>query len=243
MRRRTKFAAAVVMMASGTGCPVAYTSNPPPPDEVDAPMHPPTENPPPPGPRVESYDVLVSAQTVRILPRFAAETPGCMLTGVDVLPDLGQCRDQPDVISIPCGLAVDVTQLSIDGAVAAIDPQTASAALVVNAGASSVLRLDGRFGAVDVPLHATGLPTPTLTTTPRSNGVDIAWTTDVQAASTLVEVTAGLTVRHCQVTQPAYRFDGPTPSAIRVQPFLPVETTTTPYGDVRVWRGNGRAAD
>ena len=231
------------MMASGTGCPVAYTSNPPPPDEVDAPMHPPTENPPPPGPRVESYDVLVSAQTVRILPRFSADTPSCLPTGVDVLPDLGQCRDQPDVISIPCGLAVDVTQLSIDGAVASIDPQTASAALVVNAGASSVLRLDGRFGAVDVPLHATGLPTPTLTTTPRSNGVDIAWTTDVPAASTLVEVTAGLTVRHCQVTQPAYRFDGPTPSAIRVQPFLPVETTTTPYGDVRVWRGNGRAAD
>ena len=243
MRRRTKFAAAVVIMASGTGCQSNYVANPPSPDDVDASMQPPTENPPPPSARVASYDVLVSAQTVRILPRFTADTPGCRPTGVDELPVPGECREQADVVSTPCGLAVAVTRLSIDGAVAAIDPQTASAALVVNAGASSILRLEGPSGAVDVPLHATGLPTPTLTTTPRSNGIDIAWTTDVPATSTLVEVTAGLTVRHCQVTQPSYRFDGPTPSAIRVQPFLPVETVATPYGDVRVWRGNGRAAD
>ncbi len=92
-------------------------------------------------------------------------------------------------------------------------------------------------------MHAEGFPTPTVTTTPRSNGVDIAWTTDVPAATTLVDVTAGLVAHHCHVTAQAYSFNGEAPSAIRVQPFLSVETTPTPYGEVRVWRGNGKAAE
>ncbi|MBA3539255.1 MAG: hypothetical protein H0T79_06475 [Deltaproteobacteria bacterium] len=234
---RTKFGAAVVLTVASTGCPLTFTSSNPPPPDTGSTI---TENPPAPAARVASYDVVVGSQTVRVVPHYEADVAYCVPTGVEVFPLVGECTTQSDAISTPCGVTSDVSQVSIDGVAATPDPQTQDAAIVVNTSASSVLRLDGAFGTADIPLHASGLPTPTITTTPTASGVDIAWTTDVPAASSLVEITSGLVVDHCQVAQQTYTVDGQ-PISIRVQPFLQVETHQTPYGQVRVWRGNGKA--
>jgi len=241
MRRRTKFAASVVITVVGAGCSITgITSNPPAPPDMESPI---TENPPAPAARVDSYDVIVGAQSVRMIPRYAADVEYCRPTGVEEFPAVGACTDQSDAISIPCGVTSDISQVSVDAVAASLDPQTAEVAVLANTSATSVLRLDGAFGSADIPLHASGLPTPTITTTPTPTGVDIAWTTDTPMVTALVDVTRGLVVRHCHVTQPAYSFVDGQPSNIRVQPFLQVETHLTPYGEIRVWRGNGRATD
>jgi len=224
----------VVLTFASPGCSRRVPSiNPPPPDTG----YPITENPPPPAARVASYDVVVGSQTVRVIPHYEG-IDYCIPTGVEVFPRVGECTDQAD--AIPCGIESDVSQIAVDGVATAPDPQTQDAAIVVNTSASSVLRLDGAYGTVDIPLHASDLPTPTVTTTPTATGVDIAWTTDVPAASSLVEITSGLVVQHCQVAEQTHTVDGQ-PISIRVQPFLEVETHQTSYGDVRVWRGNGKA--
>lgn len=202
-----------------------------------------TENPPAPAAYVASYDVLVGAQSVRLIPRYAAEVESCRPTGVEVFPAVGECTDQGDAISIPCGIESNITQVSVDGVPGSLDPLTASGEILVNTSATSMLRIDGAFGAADIPLHAIDLPTPTISTTPTANGVDIAWTTDTQMTSALVEVTTGLIVRRCHVPASPCRFDGQA-SNIRVQPFLPfLSNFSPPYVEIRVWRGNGRVAD
>ncbi len=238
MRKRTRFATAVVVTVASAGCSIT-ASNPPAPPDTGFPI---TENPPPPRVRVDSYDVLVGSQSIRMIPHFTAELEYCQPTGLDVFPTVGACLDQPDQITTPCGISSDVTNLQVDGVMATPDQDTKEIMIVANASASSVLEIRGDLGTSSIPLHASGLPTPTTTTTPTSTGVDLAWTTDVAAASTLVEVTAGLVVRHCHVAQQTYTFEGQPPTTIRVQPFLPPEVVLTPYGEIRVWRGNGKAA-
>ncbi|MCX5746200.1 MAG: hypothetical protein NT062_27295, partial [Proteobacteria bacterium] len=121
MRRRTKFAAAVVVTMASAGCPLEFTiSNPPPPDTG----WPISENPPPPAARVASYDVVVGSQTVRMIPRYTAELTFCVPTGVEVFPAIGECTDQADAISLPCGVTSEITQASIDGVAATPDAQT-----------------------------------------------------------------------------------------------------------------------
>lgn len=236
MRKRTKFGAAVVVTVANLGGCGITTSNPPPPS-------PDTGNPPPPALRAASYDVVVGAESVALLPRYATDDPSCRPSGVHEFPAIGECTTEGDAQFFPCGNAVtELAQVSIDGIAATADPATARFGLAVEADATSLLSLTGAFGPVDLPLHASGLPTPTVTATEVATGYDIAWTTDLPPASSVIDLTVGLAVQHCHVTLQSYGYVGD-PSAVigvRVQPLLPVETHATDYGEFRVWRGNGR---
>jgi hypothetical protein len=239
MKRRTKFAAAVVVTAAGASGCFMTSKNPP---EPDTRPFPDTSNPPPPI-AVASYDVIVTSETVRIEPSYSPNDASCRPRGVEEFPAIGECTEQTDAVSFPCGEpTASVTSASVDGVAAIGDPVAKRFSVTVNSSADSVLVLDGIFGPINVALNATGLPTPTVTATELATGYDIAWTTDVPAASAVVDVTAGLIVKHCHVTMQSYGYAGD-PSAVigvRVQPFLSRETHSTPYGDIRVWRGNGR---
>ncbi|HLL25370.1 MAG TPA: hypothetical protein VK427_24710, partial [Kofleriaceae bacterium] len=232
MKTRRAFGAAFVVTVAnvGGGCGV---SNPPPPD---------VSNPPAPGVRVASYDVLVSSEVVYLLPQYVTTDPSCNPFGVTQVPVIGACLDEGDVQWFPCGDAkTSIVQVSVDGVTATPQARTASIGLAVQSQPSSTLIVDGPQGSIEIPLHATALPTPTITTMESATGYDIRWTTDFPATSALVDVTAGLGVKHCHVTSQSYEYvDPPKVIGVRVQALRELETHATPYGELRIWRGNGK---
>ncbi|MCX5747446.1 MAG: hypothetical protein NT062_33700 [Proteobacteria bacterium] len=185
----------------------------------------------------------MSDRYAKLIPNYDFK-PGCEPRGgADEFPAIaGACTYSTDALNWPCGQPSScVETITIGGVLASeatYDPQFYLQGATL--GTSMVMSGCGQMATV--PINVAVLPTPTLMAAydQPARRVDASWISDHQAASAAITLGGGFGGESCQTLDDHFTFADLDlfHADIYVQTFAPVEKFDSPFGEVRVWRGN-----
>jgi hypothetical protein len=165
------------------------------------------------------------------------------------LAGLGTCTGMGDLIMCTCqsppGSCLDRVAVVRDGTTVSVlaDNRTRRRGTLVDVRAGDSLEFEGCGGSASVPLDIDDmLPVPTIEAQASADTIDIAWTSDPPAETTIVSVLDGLAAGACHDVGGSGQRSFPYPSqsatlGVTIQPLAQVRTHVTALGTIRVWRG------
>lgn len=192
---------------------------------------------------VASWDLIVSDRYTRLIPTYDFK-PGCEPQGgAGEFPAVvGECTYSTDALNWPCGQPSSCLESVTIGGIAASQSTFDIQFYLQGATLGNAMVMSGCDQTATVPIDDTILPTPTLTASydQPARRIDANWTTDNAAASSVVALNGGFGGPECQTLDNHYTFADLDIFRVDVyvQTFAPVEKFDSPFGEVRVWRGN-----
>jgi hypothetical protein len=190
------------------------------------------------GPETASIDVVVDTQLVTV---FLAPRADCR--DATRFPEPGTCEDETDVIP-SCELCP--IEVALDGARRSLVPRPID--LPHDGTQPGTLEITGCGATATIALPGGELPATTQPGTLQGDALVVAWDAPPTASTTLLSLNNPVWTSRCHADAgDHFVFTGPLATqrelVLQVQPLLPVATTTTAFGPVRVWRGASTTVD